>query len=66
MTELDPVEGRQRETNLEIMTELDPGLSPFVSLEITTELDPAEGRQRETNLETITELDPVEGTGRQT
>ena len=51
MTELDPVEGRQRETNLEIMTTGSnrratkggkPGIMP--------ELDPVEGRQRETNV----------------
>ena len=41
MTEQDPVEGRQRETNLEIMTEQDP----------------VEGRQRETNLEIMTKQD---------
>ena len=45
MLEQDPVEGRQRETNLEIMLEQDP----------------VEGRQRETDLEIMLEQDPLEG-----
>ena len=48
MTELNPVEERQRETILEIMTELDPeGRQRERNLEIMTELHPVEGRQRE-------------------
>ena len=52
MTKHDPVEGRQRETNPEIMTKQDP----------------VEGRQRETNLEMeiMTKQDPVEGRQRET
>ena len=46
MTKQDPVEGRQRETNQEIMIKLDP----------------VEGRLRETSLEIMKELDPVKGT----
>ena len=49
LTTQDPVEGRQRETNLEIIVKLSP----------------VEGRQRETrvetSLETMRELDPVKG-----
>ena len=50
MTELDPVEGRQRGTNLEIMTgkKEDKGRQRETNLEIITELHPVEGRQRET------------------
>ena len=73
MTQQDPVEGRQRETNLEITTKQDreretKGLVPVegrqreTDLEITTELHPVEGRQgrqRNTNLEIKTEQDPV-------
>ena len=52
MTKQDPVEGRQRETNLEIMIELDPveGRLRETSLEIMKELDPVKGRQRETHM----------------
>ena len=50
MTKQDPVEGRKRETNREIMTKQDP----------------VEGRQRETNLEITTKQDPVEGRQRET
>ena len=50
MTKQDPVEGRHRETNLEIMTKQDP----------------VEGRHRETNLEFMTKQDPVEGRQRET
>ena len=54
MTKQDPVEGRQRETKVEIMTKQDPvegrqretnGDRPGIMLE----QDPVEGRQRETN-----------------
>ena len=44
MVELDPVEGKQRKTSLEIMTELDPV---------------EEGRQTERNLEIMAEQIPL-------
>ena len=53
MTTQDPVEGRQRETNLEIIMKLNPVAGRQretrveTSLEIMREADPVKGRQRE-------------------
>ena len=76
MTQLDQVEGGERETNLEITTELDAieGRERVTNLEIMTKQDPVEGRQRVTNLEgrqreanlEMMELEPVEGRRRGT
>lgn len=55
MTELYPVEGKEREAYMEIMTELHP-------------VQGGKGKHKETNLEIMTDMDPVtkEGKGRQT
>ena len=68
MTKQDPVEGRQKETNLEIMTKQEPveGRQRETNLEIMMKQDPVEGRQRETNLEITTKQEPVEGRQRET
>ena len=68
MTKQDPVEGRQKETNPEIMTKQDPveGRQRETNPEIMTKQDPVEGRQRETNPEIMTKQDPVEGRQRET
>ena len=62
MTTQDPVEGRQRETNLEIIMKLNPvdgrqrETRVETSLEIMRELDPVKGRQRETHIEKSLEI----------
>ena len=59
MLEQDPVEGRQRETKVEIMTKQDPIQKGDKG--IMLEQDLVEGRQRETKVEIMTKQDRVEG-----
>ena len=68
MTRQDPVEGRQRETNLKIMSTQDPieGRQRETNLETMTKQEPVKGRQREANLEIMSQQDPIEGRQRET